>query len=172
MLKVFPITSVQELLLRACVKGDLAEVRRVLEQRGAAVNKPTGGQSPLVVAVVNGHLSLVQLLVEQQGADIHQAVDDRGRMAPLCAALTAEQWHVASYLITKGARVDQMDCKGTTHLISAAYNGRMAAVKYLVIHGADKQHHNVYGVTPLEAATSQGHTAVAAFLRAAGCRLH
>ena len=79
----------------ACLRGDEAEVRRLVGE-GANVNKAfTLGTTPLYLAVVNGHLSIAQYLVER-GADVNKANND-GR-TPLMIATEQNHGNVAQFL--------------------------------------------------------------------------
>ena len=48
-------------LQQACARGDVAEVRRLVEQEGANVDKATtNGPTPLATATTHGHLLVVR----------------------------------------------------------------------------------------------------------------
>jgi len=60
-------------LLQACGTGNVTEVRRLVEEEGANVDKATSnGPTPLAIAASSGHMSVVRYLVEQ-GAEVDKA---------------------------------------------------------------------------------------------------
>ena len=90
------------LLLGAIGRGDLAEVKRLVNERGADVNAPDAdGQFPLMVAAGVGNVSVVKFLV-QAGAKVDQSVRWTRRgpaMTALDFAKHARQKKVVDYLL-------------------------------------------------------------------------
>jgi len=175
-----------------CLRGDLKEMRRLVEVEGADVNKAAeGNPSPVVMAAQEGHVKAVRYLVEH-GADKDKA-DELGR-TPLIIAADNDHLAVVQYLVEQGADKDRTDIHSATPLWYAAQGGHLAVAKYLVEQGADKNlakrldgvfrsvctttptlvEYQVRPgdgmfVSPLNVARARGHRELAAYLLAAGC---
>ena len=61
-------------------------------------------------------------------------------------------------------RVNTFDCGGRTALSIAASEGHIDAVKYLVVHGANINHKDSRGNTPLDDAYRESRTFVQKYL--------
>ena len=118
-------------LQEACITGNVAEVRRLVEDEGANVDKATtNGPTPLSTAAGLGHFSVVQYLVEQR-ADVDKA---RGTSyTPLYAAAANGFLLVVQFLVELGADKEKVGEGGGTPLHLAAQNGHVAVVRYLYI---------------------------------------
>ncbi len=137
--------------------GDLARVKRLIED-GADVNtKDIGGDTPLRIAAAKGHEEVVNLLIEK-GA-------------------TIANLHIASYMgnlekaeafINDGADINSTDGHGYAPLHYAAQNGQKEAAELLIAKGANVNVKNWSGETPLYIAASKGHKEVAELLIAKG----
>jgi len=150
-------------LLQACERGDVVEVRRLVEEEGADVDRATSnGPTPLAIAAHSGYISVVQYLVGQ-GADVDKARSTS--FSPL--SMAAEEGHVVivQYLCEHGAVKDNArDGDGSTPLIIAALRGHLPVVRYLVEHGAEKDKAAIDGGTSLFAAASRKHFLVVQYL--------
>ena len=92
-----------ELLLAATRKGDLAEVRRLLDA-GADVNARTRyASTPLFFACDRGHLEIARLLIER-GADVN-VKDNFYNATALTWAMSKKHAAIVSLLIEKGVDV-------------------------------------------------------------------
>jgi cytohesin len=182
----------------AAGKGDVAEVKRLLEQDPKLVNlvesAKSGGVTPLHHAAKKGHKAVVELLLAS-GADI----DARGSYGTaLELAVFNSHRDVAKLLLDKGARLDiftasglgkkdeverllradktlikAADPDGRTALHWAAYTGQKAVAELLLAKGAklDPQATNsCWGLTgtPLHYAAYTGRKEVAELLLAHG----
>ncbi len=145
-------------LHRAALRGDNAEVRRLISN-GADVNAcDSSGWSPLFSAAVVGNAEAVRLLLAS-GADVN--VHAPNGNTPL---------HHSSGIITRillenGANVNAVSNDDWTALHSAAYFGRIETARILLDHGADPNVRNDAGKTPLEIAIDRGHGEVAGLLQ-------
>ena len=145
-------------LHQACMDGNVAEVRRLVEEEGADVDKATtNGPTPLCTAAVHGHMSVVRYLVEQ-GADVDKA--RATSHTPLYGAALNGYLAVARYLVQQGADKDNAAHVGVTPLFIAAQNDHVAIVRYLAEQGADKDKARDDGWTPLLKAAQKGNEAV------------
>ena len=153
-------------LHNACGDGNLAEVRRLVEEEGADVNKATtNGPTPLWAAANYDRLAVVRYLVEQ-GADV-----DKARVTsftPLYGASSMGHLPIVRYLVEHGADMDKTDARGMTPIYAAASAGHLAVVQYLVQQGADINKENENGFTPMMNAWVRNQVEVVAYLRAAG----
>ena len=158
-----PVTAVQS-LIRACYRGDLAEVRRLVAA-GADVNGEArdGCRSPLIAAASRNHVAVVAYLLER-GAEV-DAVS--AGWTALLEAADKGSVEVLGTLLARGADPSRYAGPGEpTALAAAAAEGRLRCVAALVDAGAD-----VDGFSesrpPLHAATAEGQLpAVVALLDA------
>lgn len=90
------------------------------------------------------------------GADPN-TTDDAGYSA-LMYAIEAGNSNVASFLIAKGARVDNLTGDGVTPLLSACVSDRAWGIRLLVAGGAQINRANRNGTTPLMMAAKCGFT--------------
>lgn len=118
----------------------------LLIQKGANVNL-VGREfdSPLIVASENGCLSIVRLLLDE-GADIEYATD-RERLTALFSAVRASQFHIAEYLVSKGALLESKLFSGETLLMAAASGSNYELVKFFVDKGLEVNATDKYGNT-------------------------
>ncbi len=95
-----------------CRRGDVAAVRRLLEE-GADVNQiDTAGWTPLMNASAAGHVQVAGLLIDS-GADVNYRDQERGMTALMLAALLGET-EVVRLLLDKGADIDAKNHDGET----------------------------------------------------------
>jgi ankyrin repeat protein len=151
---------------------------RLLIEFGADVNAIDGEKQrlmPLHGRAEHGDVQVVDLLLAH-GADVHAA---SGMGTPLHCAVGGfqheppERWQeVAERLLESGANVNAgspaTGDPNWTPLHHAAWRNHMAAVAWLLEHGADRSRINKYGSTPLETARYFHHQEVAALLSADG----
>lgn len=118
------MASTQDILL-ASAAGDVAEVRRLLEQDAALVNA-TGDDdmTPLIVASRYGQREVVALLLDH-GAD-KEAKDRIQTSTSLMWAVFYGHESTAQLLLERGASVQERNGYGTTALgiVVAGANGR------------------------------------------------
>ena len=89
-------------------------------------------------------------------------------MSELCDAAEAGDFGRVKLLVGQGAEINLTgtfgNTDGVTALAIAAWCNRLDIVRYLVEHGADVDHADAGGGTPLIDAVSQGHLEVARYL--------
>ena len=143
-------------LLAAVERGDVALVRRLLQQ-GASPNVVGGGaMSPLMIAADRGHADIASLLLAQ-GAAI-EARDDRKR-TPLMIAAGAARSTVLARLIDARAQLDARGIQGRSALHYAAEAGDLASVQLLISAGASV-HSEADSRTTLHFAMQKGDAAL------------
>jgi ankyrin repeat protein len=130
-------------LYLAVQRGDIDQIERHIYW-GADINQPNvDGETPLHVAAAKGRLVVVKLLLKH-AAEIDAA--NRDGHSPLYAAVMADRTQVAQYLVDQGAVIepDQL-------LMEVVNNGvtDRDVVEFLLANGADINHTDTSGMTPL-----------------------
>jgi ankyrin repeat protein len=82
-------------LRQAASRGDLRELRSLLDAGADIDSRDTDGRTALMLATLNGRLDAVQLLLAH-GAD--RAIADTRGVTPLAAAIGARQTAIAEAL--------------------------------------------------------------------------
>lgn len=126
-------------------------------------SRETFGWAPLHFACTGSALRNVKLLIE------HSAnVNDPGEhnFPPLFHVKGSESVPIAKLLVQHGARLDHIGNYGWTVLHSAAADGELAYVRWLLEESLDPKARNEEGLTPRELAKSAGHDEVAELLGA------
>lgn len=174
-------------LYRAAEKGDLREVRNLIEEGAdleswngylddtpAALKwvpgrKYSAGYRPLHVAVAENHPRVVEyLLINRADANAR----DRKEQTPLGKAASLHgDVRMVKLLVKNGADVDVVDRGGFTPIITAARNGHAALVRYLLSKGALVNRRTLDGWTALHFAAFEGNREVAAALLSQGAEM-
>jgi ankyrin repeat protein len=146
----------------AAMRGDAAEVRRLV-QAGADVNAAQAdGATPLHWAAYHGDVSMALLLLEA-GADV--AAANRNGSTPMWLAASQGDAAVIEALLENGADANEALPLGRRPLMLAARSGSVAAVRVLLERGADlNAKEDARGTTALMQAADQGHADVVAVL--------
>ena len=141
----------------AAMKGDLAAVRTLLQQK-ANVNSPQiDGATALHWAVYRDDLVAVDLLL---GARTTADAKNRNGITPLYMASLYGNAPMIDRLIKAGADAKQRGPAGETLLMLAARNGNPDAVNALIAAGSDvNAMENLRGTTALMWAAEQKHPA-------------
>lgn len=176
---------------QAVERGDLNEVRRLVEGGAPLDWSPEGGFGSLHKALEAGHADIADYLLER-GADVNaKAVDgitplhivqdaslaahliEKGARieaesetlgTPLNAAILSGLYEVAEVLIAHGAEIDARDARRSTPLHHASGRGDLGSVRLLVSKGADVNAANEPGFRPLHWAAGNGHLEVVTLL--------
>jgi ankyrin repeat protein len=120
------------------------------------------GRSPLHYAAMQDDVDRAKVLIEQ-GEDVN--LGDRLGFTPLHFAAQEGAARVAEILLRKGAAVDATNAYGNTPLFVAVFNsrGRGDLIELLRANGADPQHMNDAGQTPVGLARLMANYDVARF---------
>jgi ankyrin repeat protein len=162
-------TNTLNLALReASVRGDLADVRSLLE-KGADVNAEFGDRSnALCSAVSRGHETVAELLLDKGANPDGRARS--GKAALHIAAVTGPD-HLVRLLLEKGAKVNIQGRDKKTPLHNASTWRKEAIVRLLLEKGADVNALDEYLETPLHGASTAGHEEVVRLLLEKGARI-
>jgi ankyrin repeat protein len=174
MARAAPVSEATYSFIRACVKGSLSEVRRLIAQ-GADVNvRGEAKRTPLMYACTNTKEKVAALLLDK-GARINDTAPDVGTALNCAANRTAS---LVKLLLRKGAD-PEIAASGEdrwTPLMTAAWFGNEAIVKALLEKGAALERRDAQGRTPLLLAIENGEYSgekrTALFLIQKGADIH
>jgi ankyrin repeat protein len=160
-------------LMVAVESGKASAVKAALD-RGADVNglpdsREDENVSPLGAAAQEGEIEIVRLLLDR-GADINMS---DSWDPPLTAAAENDRVDVVKLLIARGAKVNDQGEQGSYALYRAAVDGKVAAVRVLLAHGANPNTYFIDGPQKnvlLHAVEELQQPEVAAVLRQAGAK--
>ena len=132
----------------AVVRGDLAEVKRLVIDCGANPNirSTADGGTPLHVTADRGYLGIVKFLL-RHGADPN--IQNNYGWTPLHFVASYGYPEVAELLLKHGANPNVQDNDGDTPLHKAAVSGYLEVVELLLERGADPNMRDNDGSTPL-----------------------
>jgi uncharacterized protein len=167
-----PVPTQAPSLVAAAERGDMAELRRLLDA-GAPVNAVDARRRNAVLAATQGgHEAAARLLIER-GADVN-AQDD---IADSAFLLAGGRGHTGIVRAALGARpppdFQRLNRYGGTALIPACHHGHVETVRLLLTTGIDVNHVNRLGWTALLEAVLLGdggpaHTEIVRLLLAHG----
>ncbi|OOZ37737.1 ankyrin repeat domain-containing protein [Solemya velesiana gill symbiont] len=149
-------------LYLAIQRGDIDQIERHIRW-GADINKmDVDGRRPLHVAADRGLFVIARLLLKN-GANIN--AQNRQGFTPIHSALLAGRTQVADLFVKQGADydpdilLDQVVSNNTTD---------RDVIKFLLTHGADIDHVDPQGITPLANAVTRNQRVMVKLLIAAG----
>jgi ankyrin repeat protein len=147
------------MLLRACISGQLDELKAMVERaRADAVHVGPGEPA----AANEGHGDIVEYL-GSVGIDIDARSENQERFLDI--ACSSGHLEVVKLLVKAGARVEAQAGKALGELALAASKGRVEVVKYLVEEaGANVHLKNSKGMTLVMGAAEGGHAELMAYL--------
>ena len=117
----------------AAEKGNLQEVRRLVEEEGEDPKQCVGvlGWTPLDYSAIGGHLQVVRYLIEEQHCD--PKCVDNVRWTPLHHSARGGHLQVVRYLIEEQHCDPKcVDEDGETPLYCSAIGGHLKVVRYLI----------------------------------------
>lgn len=152
-----------ESLVEFVFKNDLDGLRIALAQGSDPNERDSDGRTPLIHAAIDNRLEAAKLLLDS-GAEV-DAQDELGN-SPLHYAAQDHHPDMALLLINEGgASVDVVDIHGNTPLWRAVFNsrGRGELITILLKGGADRNHRNKRGKTPVDLARTIANYDIAKF---------
>ena len=150
----------------AAMRGDIAQVRTLLEQK-ADVNLPQAdGSTAIQWAAYRNDPAIADLLIAAK-ADVTQA--NRNGVTPMRLAATNGSAPMIGKLLAAGANANETAPNGETPLMYASRNGNPEAVKVLIDAKADvNAKEKLRGTTPLMWAAAEAHPEAMKLLIAGG----
>ena len=154
-------------LFKACFKGDVARLKRLLKDGNIDINLPGVNGTFLAVSVYKGHVGIVRELLSRPDIDINLAV--RGGATPLHYAVQRKHVELVRLLLAaRGIKVNLGNVDQSTPLCVAAYLGNEDIVRMLLAApGINVNLRKQDGVTALYLAVQEGHEEVVKLLLAA-----
>ena len=153
--------------LQAVARTGNVDAARLLLNHGATVDarETWGGQTALMWASARRHPAMMELLISK-GADVNARSTDRnyqrhvtaegrpknldsGGLTPLLYAARENCLACVELLLENRADVDLPDPDGVAPLLVAIMNANWDLARRLIVAGADVNHWDVYGETPL-----------------------
>ncbi|TMW69742.1 hypothetical protein Poli38472_001898 [Pythium oligandrum] len=158
---------VEAALLEATHKGNIVEIKRLLETKNVDVDivHPDSGAGALYIAASYDRVHVLRELLAH-GADV-MLVDDDDRTA-LHIASSEGFINSVRELLTHGADPNAPDKEGWTPLHVAAQYGHLAVVEALLSHGAIVDVTEELGMTPLWISSQHGQVEVTRLLLSKG----
>ncbi|XP_019623885.1 PREDICTED: ankyrin repeat domain-containing protein 29-like [Branchiostoma belcheri] len=138
-------------------QGGFLDIVKLLLDKGAPVEHPPDGGTPLFVACQCNHLAVVRELLGR-GANIHATMADGA--TPLFIAAQNGHCKLLRFLLSKGANENQIRKDRATPLWIASQMGHADIVKELLDAGAQVDAAREDGATPLFKAAHKGHVEV------------
>lgn len=150
-------------LFNAALKGDEANLGRLLAAGADPNRKNRFGRAPLHAASLKGHLECDRLLLAKK-PEVN--IKDRTNRTPLHFASAGGHDTVVELLLANGAdgEINARDQKGQTSLHLAAAGGYVKVVQLLLDKGADPNLEDSDGNTPLRLALANRHQPVVQLL--------
>ncbi|GAW26543.1 putative serine threonine-protein phosphatase 6 regulatory ankyrin repeat subunit B-like [Rosellinia necatrix] len=116
------------------------------------------GITGLQVAAMTGQLGLVHKLVDA-GSDIHATIESSKSSALMLAAAGGFD-DIATFLLSRGARINDLNSAGETALHQAVKHGHTSTCALLFTAGADIHIETAQGFSPIHIASSNGYLSI------------
>jgi len=152
------MNPIDKTLIQSAYKGNLEEVKAMVE-KGADVNlADTKGRTPLLFATYNKHFSIVEFLVSND-ADVN--LKDGDNQTALMYASRRSNNNLATFLLNNGAEVNVRSKKrGITALMLASAKDNVELVQVLLDNGADPATRDNFGLTAADYAKKMDYSAI------------
>ena len=139
----------------AAEKGDLAAVKRLIQQKAAVDAAQPDGATALQWAAYRNDMALADALLAA-GADVKKA--NREGATPMYLASLRGSASMLDRLLKAGASPNEAGPTGETPLMLASRAGNLDAIKVLLSHKANvNAKEELRGTTPIMWAVSEGH---------------
>uniref|UniRef100_A0AAY4ASW9 Ion transport domain-containing protein n=1 Tax=Denticeps clupeoides TaxID=299321 RepID=A0AAY4ASW9_9TELE len=143
--------------LHLAVRGGNIEVIKLCILKGAKIDqKQCDKSTALHFACTQGAIEAVRLMVSSY-SNVEEIINirDGANQTPLHRATIFDHADLAEYLISKGADIDCVDCKGLSPLLVATSCGAWKTVAFLLSKGANMKTKDKEGRNFLHLATFQ-----------------
>jgi ankyrin repeat protein len=134
------------------VSGDKNAVIKLIEKDKTIVNiTDKMGRTPLMEAVIQRNFEICKELIDT-GATVN--CREKRNWTALHFAAQEYDFKIAELLLSSGAEVDAEDDNGNTPLFRSLFGskGKGEVIKLLLQNGANREHKNKSGISPLELA--------------------
>jgi uncharacterized protein len=139
-------SSAPTTLIDAAARGDLPQVRRLLDTGAPIEQRDARGRTPVLAATAGNHVEVARLLISR-GADVN-AQDNQRDSAFLLAGASGYTGIVRATLAA-GADLKSINRYGGAALIPACHHGHVDTVRLLLTTPIDVDHVNNLGWTAL-----------------------
>jgi ankyrin repeat protein len=156
-------------LHHAAVKGDVAEVRRLVESGENIESTADIDETALYDAACFGRTEVVKLLLEK-GANVETKA--KGGWTPLMIAAEHGHEETIHLLIDHGAKLEARTSDGKTALWIAAFHGESEVVNTLLDRGADIEAKTKTGISALMIAAGKGQSETVSLLLQRGADIN
>ena len=133
-------------IVEAAKNGDLAEVKRFIDQNADVNMMGLSGYHALDWAAGNGYAEIAKILL---GAKADPNLRKSGDWTPIIRAAQNQHIELVDILIKAGANINAQQSDGQTALYGAVKNGNLDIVKLLLSHNANLDIATIEGQTPL-----------------------
>jgi ankyrin repeat protein len=133
-------------LVDAAGRGDLAQVRRLLEAGSSIEQRDASGRTAVLAATAGNHLEVVRALIAR-GADVN--AQDNQRDSAFLLAGARGHTEIVRATLAAGADLKSTNRYGGTALIPACHYGHVDTVRLLLATAIDVDHVNNLGWTAL-----------------------
>jgi uncharacterized protein len=150
----------------AAARAGRADILQALLDAHFALETATPeGHTALILTAYNDHPEALKLLMS---AGANACAADKNGNSALMGALFKGETGIAKMLLDTRCDIDQTNNAGETALSFAALFGRLDMLPVLVARGANPNHVDARGGTPLQMAIAQRNTMAADALRTVG----
>ena len=161
-------------LIEAAERGDVASVRRLLQEGASVHHKDRAGRTALLAATQNNHVTVARALMEA-GADVNAQDDIRD--SPFLLAGARGHTEIVKLALAHKPDFRLTNRYGGTALIPACHYGHVETVKVLLATPIDIDHVNNLGWTALLEAIILGdggsaHTEIVGMLVQRGAKVN
>jgi uncharacterized protein len=133
-------------LVDAAARGDLAQVRRLLDAGAPIEQRDGNGRTPVLAATAGNHVEVVRALIAR-GADVN--AQDHQRDSAFLLAGAEGYTEIVRATLAAGADLKSTNRYGGTALIPACHHGHVETVRLLLTTPIDVDHVNNLGWTAL-----------------------
>lgn len=156
-------TSDSEVIHGAVIRRDVEAIDNMLLAGHELDARDKEGRTPLFYAARDGDVLIAAKLLDN-GSTVNAR--DKNGETPLHFAARGYQPEVAEFLIQRGADIEAEDLHGNTPLWRAVFEskGKGGVIEVLVSSGADNNHKNSHGISPMDLAKSIANYDLVKFL--------
>lgn len=152
------VASLQKRTMFSREKDDYFEKAAEFFSKESMEQLDNNGTSAIHYAAKNEHLEMLQVMIDK-GVDVNHA-DNDGNTALILNAKNNCYKGVIKELIKAGADVNAYDKLGNSALYYALKYGDLESSRFMIKKGADFNHANNEGVTPMEVAVENGYDSI------------